>query len=480
MTRRLAFAVLLLLSVTGCTSARDQPREQPASLPQPFSYRVLTSGLSSPWEITSGPDGQLWITEREGRKVVRVNPSDGSVSTVADIPEVYAAAGQDGLLGMAFHPGFLQRRGTDFVYLAYTYDANPGAPVDRRAKIVRYTYHPDSAKLADRADLITGLPASEDHNAGRLLFGPDQKLYYGIGDQGNNQFERYCLPIRAQDLPTAADVARHNWSSYVGKILRLDLDGGVPSDNPVIHGVRSHVYSYGHRNPQGIVFGPGGRLFDAEHGPKTDDEINLIRPGKNYGWPNVVGFRDDQAYDYANWSASTRPPCTSLHFSDYDVPPSVPQRRETEWNSPDFVEPLKTIYTVPNGYNFQDPACGEASDICWPSIAPAGMDFVPPDADTFDGWRNALLVTSLKNGTIYGLRLTADGGWVQGDITQYFKTTNRYRDLTLSSDHRTVYVVTDSSGVTGPQSGPPTERLDNPGAVLEFKYVAQTPPRASR
>ncbi|HEX2298708.1 MAG TPA: PQQ-dependent sugar dehydrogenase, partial [Pseudonocardiaceae bacterium] len=99
---------------------------------------------------------------------------------------------------------------------------------------------------------------------GRLLIGPDQKLYYAIGDQGNNQFERSCEPIRAQDLPHAAEVAGKDWHNYVGKILRLNLDGSIPGDNPVLAGVRSHVYSYGHRNPQGLVFGPDGRLFSAE------------------------------------------------------------------------------------------------------------------------------------------------------------------------------------------------------------------------
>jgi PQQ-dependent dehydrogenase (s-GDH family) len=303
------------------------------------------------------------------------------------------------------------------------------------------------------------------------LLGPDQKLYYSIGDQGNNQFKRFCNPIRAQDLPTAENVGARNWDTYVGKILRLNLDGSIPSDNPVINGVRSHIYSYGHRNPQGLVFGPERRLFSAEHGPKADDEINLIQAGKNYGWPHVSGFKDDQAYLYANWSASTTPPCSALRYDNFASPPSVPQQRETAWSSPDYVEPLKTLYTVADGHNFRDPACGEQSYICWPSIAPSSIDYLPAGKGGLEPCRNSLLVTSLKNGALYCLRLTQDGGSVQGDITQFFKTTNRYRDLVLSPDNRTLYIVTDSTGRAGPQSGPPTDKLDNPGAILEFSFV---------
>lgn len=467
MKRVLRIAALLLLTATGCMAAPEQSEGERRS-GEPSPLRVLATGLADPWEITWGPDGFLWVTERAGKKVTRVNPSDGSKTTVITIADVFASDSQDGLLGMAFAPNFL--KGSDDVYLAYTYDTDPGPAVDRRTKIARYTYDPAAQALSRPADLITALPASTDHNAARLVVGSDQKLYYSIGDQGNGQFQRFCNPIRAQDLPTADDVAARNWATYVGKILRLDLDGGIPSDNPVIRGVRSHVYSYGHRNPQGLVLGPGGRLFSAEHGPKTDDEINLIQAGKNYGWPYVAGFKDDQSYVYGNWSASTLS-CSSLRFDNYVIPPSVPQQRETAWSSPDYVEPLKTLYTVANGYNFQDPACGEQSYICWPSIAPSGMDFMAADEGGFDGCRNSLLVTSLKNGALYCLRLTQDGGSVQGDITKFFKTTNRYRDLALSPDSRTVYIVTDSTGRAGPKFGPPTEQLDNPGAILEFTFA---------
>ncbi|MCA1603923.1 MAG: PQQ-dependent sugar dehydrogenase [Acidobacteria bacterium] len=306
------------------------------------------TGLADPWEIAWGPDGFLWITEKTGKRVTKVNPSDGSKSAAITVAEVYESGGQDGLLGMAFHPGMLKGRGEDYFYLAYTYDADAGEPVDRRAKIARYTYDPEAGTSSAPVDLISGLPASEDHNAGRPLIGPDQKLYYSIGDQGNNQFRRFCKLIGAQNLPTAEEVDRRDWADYVGKILRINLDGTVPDDNPVIAGVRSHIYSYGHRNPQGLVFGPGGRLSSAEHGPKSDDEINLIGAGKNYGWPHVVGFQDDQSYVYANWSAATSPPCAALKYDSHVIPPSVPQQRESDWRDPDFVEPM-TKNVAPEG-----------------------------------------------------------------------------------------------------------------------------------
>ncbi|HKR48123.1 MAG TPA: glucose/sorbosone family PQQ-dependent dehydrogenase [Pseudonocardiaceae bacterium] len=474
MKRLLAIVILSVSLMAGCVASPEKPLGEGAErsrLSEPFTFRVLATGLADPWEITWAPDGFLWVTEKRGKTVVRVNPADGSRTVVLTIADAYTSESQDGLLGMAFQSNFLKGGEGNHVYLAYTYDASPDATVDRRIKIVRYTYDPAAQVLNNPDDLIAGLPASSDHNSGRLLFGPDQKLYYSIGDQGSNQFELFCNPIRAQDLPTVDDVGARNWTTYVGKILRFDTDGGIPSDNPVINGVRSHIYSYGHRNPQGLVFGLERRLFSAEHGPKADDEINLIQAGGNYGWPHVSGFKDDQSYVYANWSASGTPPCPALRYDSYVPAPSVPQQRETSWSVPNYVEPLKTLYTVGNGYNFQDPACGAQSYICWPSIAPSSMDFVPPNKDGFERWRNSLLVTSLKNGALYCLRLTQDGGSVQGDITQFFKTTNRYRDLALSPDNRTVYIVTDSTGRAGPQSGPPTEKLDNPGAILEFTFV---------
>ena len=318
------------------------------------------------------------------------------------------------------------------------------------------------------------LPASDDHNAGRLVFGPDRKLYYSIGDQGSNQRGNKCNENRAQDLPSAAEVLANDFSKYQGKILRLNLDGSIPADNPTIGGARSHIYSYGHRNPQGLAFGPDGQLYSSEHGPKTDDEINLIQPGKNYGWPYVAGYQDDQAYVYGNWSASSPVPCSSLDYSPFTIPPSVPQQKESAWHDPDFVPPLKSLYVVPDDYNFQDPACAGRQYICFPSLALSGIEVYAAGAHGIPGWSNSILAASLKKGTLYRLPLSDDGRSISGDAIPLFRTTNRYRDVAIAPDKQTIYIATDKGDAAGPGGGW-TEVLDNPGAILEFKYDAAAP-----
>ncbi|MFB3062507.1 MAG: glucose/sorbosone family PQQ-dependent dehydrogenase, partial [Candidatus Binatia bacterium] len=441
---------LLSLPIGGFLTNNALHADQPPL--EPFAFRVVATGLDFPWEMTWGPDGFLWVTERVGKRVTRVRPKDGKKTTALTIDDVYQLdSGQDGVLGMALHPELLTGTGNDYVYLAYTYDADVSANgPNRRVKIRRYTYNAILHTLASPVDLITNLPASDDHNGGRMVLGPDGKLYYTIGDQGGNQFANFCNPIRSQQLPTAAQVKARDWTTYQGKVLRLNLDGSIPKDNPTIAGVVSHIYSYGHRNPQGIVFAPDGTLYACEHGPKTDDEVNLIEAGKNYGWPHVAGEKDDRAYVYGNWSASTGPPCSALTYSTYTIPLSVPQQKESEWSHPDFVPPLKTLYTVDNGYNFQDPSCAldEQYYLCWPTVAPSSLDFYTANENGIPGWENSLLMPTLKRGTLYRLKLSSDRRATVGDAIGYFKTPNRYRDIALSPDKRTLYLCTDSEGGT--------------------------------
>ncbi|WP_437819460.1 glucose/sorbosone family PQQ-dependent dehydrogenase [Sorangium sp. So ce1078] len=447
----------------------DESTETSAAEDSSFATREITRGLSFPMRIVWGPDGFLWLTERVGKRVVRVRPEDGLRKTAVTITEAFQSGGQDGVLGLALHPDLLQGNGNDHVFVSFTYDVDPGPAVDRRTKIRRYTYDPATETLGSPLDIVTGLPGSDDHNSARLLFGPDGKLYYTVGDQGNNQFGRKCLPIGSQGLPTAAEVAAQTWSKYAGKILRLNLDGSVPNDNPQINGTRSHVYSYGHRNPQGLTFGWGGKLYANEHGPKSDDELNLIQPGKNYGWPHVTGYQDDKAYAYDNWSASSPTPCEELVWDDYMAPASVPRQQESAWSHPDFNAPLLTFYTVENNYNFYDPSCGSLQYICWPTIAPSSLHFYPTGSG-IPGWGNSLLMTTLKKGALFRVKLSADGNSVVGEPVVHFKTTNRYRDLAMSPDRRTLYVITDTEGNTSGPTGGATTVLDNPGAILEFKY----------
>ena len=425
-----------------------------------FKARVVATDLAAPWEVTYGADDHLWVTERKAAQIARINPDSGEKQVLYTFEDAYTGeTAHEGLLGMALDLAQNQ------LYAAYVYDADAGDAVDRRMRLVRLSYDAAAGTLGQPKTLIEGLIAGDDHNAGRLKIGPDGMLYLTQGDHGANQFGNFCKPVLAQDLPTAEQIAAKDYINYQGKVLRIAPDGSVPADNPEIGGVRSHVYTYGHRNPQGIVFGPDVTLFQSEQGPKTDDEVNLLQAGGNYGWPFVAGFRDDQAYVYGAWAQA--PDCASLTFNDYEIPESVPKYVETDWTE-DFVEPMKTFFTVRNGYTFHDEKCGDMPFICWPTISPASIDYYGSEA--VPGWKDSLLVTSLKNGAIYRLGMNGDGKSVQGDIEKLFDSQNRYRDLAISADGKTIFVATDPGGVTRATDGGATTEMANPGAILAFTY----------
>lgn len=270
---------------------------------------------------------------------------------------------------MAFDPDF---NNTHHFFVAYTYDADPSNALDRLTKITRFTYDAPAGTIKEPVDLISGLKGSIDHNSGRMVFGPDDKLYYTIGDQGKNQLTLYCLNIEAQNLPTAQEVSNQNWTAYQGKVLRINPDGLIPNDNPIIDGVQSHIFTYGHRNPQGLTVGPNGHLFIAEHGPNSDDEVNHLIPGGNYGWPYVVGFKDNSAYRFINWS-STGEQCPTLDSNNIPaaIAAGASALNECEFNGTSFVPPIATVFTVDNNYNFSDHNCGKMAYICNPTIAPS-------------------------------------------------------------------------------------------------------------
>ena len=462
MSRRSIAAVLLgLVAATAGLSSRQNPRNLGTPGAETFTSRVIATDLANPWEVTWGPDGHLWITERTAFRVTRVNPADGSRRVALTLSDAYQSVVQDGLLGLALHPDLLAQRGRDYVYLAYSYDADPGEAVSRRLRVRRYTYDPATQSLGSPAVVLDNLPAGDDHGGGRLAIGPDGKLYLSRGDHGANFLSNYCLANRAQDLPDAGAVAARDWSTYQGKILRMELDGAIPADNPTIRGVRSHIYSYGLRNPQGLSFGATGLLYASEHGPSIDDEVDLIQAGKNYGWPHVAGFNDDRGYVFANWSGSAPAPCASLKFDNLNPPASVPIVKESAWQHPDFVAPLATFFTVPAGYDLA--AQGSAT------IAPGSIETYTSTA--IPGWRSSLLVTGLRTGTVYRVKLSDDGTAMTGSPLEYFRRANRYRDTAVAADGRRIFVVTDSVGATSDEQGRRTEALVQPGALLEFTYV---------
>jgi PQQ-dependent dehydrogenase (s-GDH family) len=465
-----------LLALAAPAVAKDAP--PPASAAD-FSESVLAADLSDPFEITFGPDGMLWVTERTAGRVTLVDPANGDKRTILTIPDVVSTEGeQDGLLGMALDPGgsHAAKRGRGrahgalHVYLSYTYDKDPSpAVLDRRQRLVRYTYDRRARELRDPRTLIDNLLASDDHNSGRLVLGPDHKLYYTIGDRGNNQDLNACRLNEAQRLPTAAEVRARDWVAYQGKTLRLNTDGSIPRDNPVIDGVRSHVYTYGHRNAQGLVFGPRGRLYSSEQGPKSDDELNRLLPGGNYGWPRVAGYKDDSAYVYGNWSAL--PGCTPEAYNAFEIPAAVPQEAESTFNAPDFVPPLRTFYTVPPDFNFRAPTCAPSQlfFICYPTVAPSSLDVYR--SRRIQGWADSLLMPTLKTGTVFRLPLLERHGTVVDGPLPLWRSVNRFRDTAIAPDGRTIYVATDSSGLAAEEAGTPTAQLENPGSILAFRYT---------
>ena len=449
---RLLFSLCFLTSLTVFLPAQET------------SFSMVPIGnnrfLQKPWDLHFGPDEFLWVTERERGVVLRINPETAERDELIRISDVFSSSGQEGLLGMALHKDFTSD--SAYVYLSYTYQFQ-GAP---RQKLVRYTYELDGVDgaLSNPITLLDKLPATNDHNSGRLIFGPDDKLYYTIGDQGGNQNRNFCNPILSQVLPTQEEIDQQNWRNYPGKVLRLNTDGSIPEDNPVLNGVRSHIYSYGHRNPQGLVFSASGLLYSDEHGPDTDDEVNRIQAGKNYGWPIVVGFQDNQTYDYCNWSLIDN--CPSLDYEKYICPGNGIFVEESSLTDSNYQEPLAAMFAVADGYNFNDPRCGN-SWICRPNVAPSSIEIYEKEA--IPSWKNSLLVTSLKRGRVFRYQLNADGTAIEGDTTQHFYTQNRYRDIVAHPNGKTFYVLCDETGRTSDATGlNATSNLSNPGNILQF------------
>ncbi len=419
--------------------------------------------LNFPTEITYGPDGFLWITERVGKKMVRVNKTTGAITTMIDLSvQVYQTAGQDGLLGFAIHPALYANVATttnNYVFIAYTYNSS-----GRKLRISRFTFNNATKTLGSELTLLQGMPASNDHNSGRLIFGPDLKLYYSFGDQGNNQFANACLPILAQNLPTSTS----DYANYPGKILRINTDGTIPTDNPTLAGIKSHVYTYGHRNPQGLVFAQDGTLFSSEHGAKVDDELNKIIPAKNYGWPQIAGYYDNMAYTYCNWSTAS--PCNAGSFSDDVCAAGVTPL--TEYNS--YPNGPPTNFMPPIGtYNSTVSVVPTGGFLGWPTVAPASIDIY--ELNKIPNWGKSLLIPTLKKGTIYRAKLAPDGNSIIGNTYEIFHSSNdRYRDVALDPDGVTFYAITDNSGSTSGPSGSTAVTIVNPGVIVKIQYTGPT------
>jgi len=342
----------LILSSVPALSAAAQP-----------SVEVVAGGLETPWAIDFAPDGRIFITERPGR--VRVIKDRNLQKEPWMEIEVYEA-GEAGLMGLALDPQFERNR---FAYVAYTHRDSAGRI---RNRVVRL--REDTAKGKGVIDkILAEVRGARNHDGARVKFGPDGKLYWTMGDSQDGGLSQ-------------------NLSSLNGKILRMNPDGTIPSDNPFKN---SALYSYGHRNPQGLAWQPGtGRLYATEHGPSgfqgcCRDELNFIEPGKNYGWPVIRG--DD-----------TR---------EGMVPPILHSGENETW-------------------------------------APAGATFV-----TRGPWAGSLLFTGLRGQTLYRVVLDKNDPRRVVELERHFaRQFGRLRDVVEGPDGA-LYVVTsnrDGRGNPGP------------------------------
>ena len=469
-----------------------------------FGMRVLARQLSDPWSVVYGPDNALWITEAKGYRVSRLGLVTGAKSVVLDlgqqrefprydkVPDAVDGGKpwpQGGLMGLALHPQLLT--GKPYVYLVYLYRFAGAGQAGKGGKpnfggnffttrLVRYEYSPQAQTLGNPVTLCDTIPGSSDHNGGRLLIAPvagRNYLFYSIGDLGAGQFDNAGRPNHAQET-----------TRYEGKILRFNLepdadagaaDQWLPNDNPFATAARqSAVWSYGHRNPQGLAYavvGTGGHFYETEHGPFSDDEVNIVEKGRNYGHPLVIGYNDNN-YNGLAAGVTEHAALPGAWHTTYPFIKSE-NANAAAIGQATYRDPIKTLYPNANAFLQQlfvktrnhDP---NAPD--WPSEAPSSLAVYT--AAAIPGWQNSLLVPTLKHGKLIRLRLNGAGTGIVGDTLTYFKAPVRYRDVAVSPDGRRLYLATDSSSVSSGPSKEDPKGTSCKGCILEFTYLRSAAP----
>jgi len=333
-----------------------------------LSTRTVKDGLFIPWEIVYGPDDHIWFTQKNGF-ICRVDPVNGATDTLYR-ETATVVRGEGGMTGMVLHPDFATQ---PYVYVAHNYLEGSNYKV----RVMRYTYNGRDA-LGSPQLVLGGINGSNNHNGTRLVIAGD-KLFITTGDAET--------PAIAQDI-----------NSLNGKVLRLNLDGTIPADNPI---GGNPVWSWGHRNAQGLVMA-NGLLYSSEHGPNNDDELNIIRKGRNYGWPTVQGYCNT--------------PAEITFCTDSNVATPV---------------------------------------IAWtPTIAVCGIDYY--DHPMFSQWRGSLLMTTLKDQRLYVLPLNAARDSVVNATIVNAVSAGRLRDVCIAPSGK-VYVSTSNSNASG--SGAHSDRI---------------------
>ncbi len=416
-----------------------------------FNRSVLLSDMDRPWDISFSPDGQLWLTEARTYKIFRINnfgwTQNDSATTRTQIADVSVrrlfATNQNpwpegGLLGLAFHPQFPHN---PYVYVAYVYRFdgclanNAGCFFRKRIERLEYDTLKQQLIVPSIPVEVAELPGSNDHNGGRLTIGADGKLYFSQGDTGAGQYRNVNRIHQSQDTLVLE-----------GKILRFNpepdsnLTGAaqwIPPDNPFLaSGPNPHpsaIFSFGHRNPQGIVGAwAGGKplLFATEHGPQCDDEFNLVVRRGNYGYPFVTGMADGNFNNISNGPFTAGP--ANGHPTE--------QENKVLLN---IIEPLSTLGSTAANPN-PDPVVPSGER---PSVAPSGIDFYGSYTKTnIPGWGNSVLIATLKNTnrnpSVMRIKLNSSATTAEG-LFEYWRENLRYRDIAIHPGGKDIYIITD-------------------------------------
>lgn len=349
--------------------------EPAASKQQPSGYTLapVVENLEHPWGMAWLPDGDILITERPGRlRIVR----DGTLdpTPIPGVPTVFAS-GQGGLLDIALHPQFAQNR---LVYLTYAAGDSQG----NRTEVARAEFDGQSLQNLETIFTVNRLKYSAQHFGSRLAWLPDGTLLVSIGDGGNPPIELEGNLIRQQ---------AQNLNVYLGKIVRLNDDGTIPPDNPFTgnRDAAPAVWSYGHRNIQGLAYDPWrDQVWASEHGARGGDELNQVRAGENYGWPLVS------------------------HSREYSTgQPVAPTQSQPGMADPKLVWPM--------------------------TVAPSGLAVY--SGDVFPDWQGDLFAGGLQTGQVHRLAVDADGNVAEVDAID---VNQRVRDVRQGPDGL-LYLLTD-------------------------------------